>query len=150
MKTGIYFGMFECEIKGPIVVYGAQSVNADDVIRLADEIKRNRYHLARGWERHRDKFERVARAVCNNAGVSMEELTSKGRRRVVADARHMVSSIIRELHPSFTFAAIGYFLGYRDHSTVISSIQKHEELVVVDPDYRDTHTKTLAWLRSEA
>lgn len=150
MKTGIYFGAAECEIQGPIVVYGAQSVNADDVIRLASIIIDHR--RGREWkiESFREKIlDSVLDAVERVVGVDRSEIFAKTRRRLPTQARHMVVSAFRDMSRSTSATSIGRSLG-RDHSTILHSLRVHQDYMVTDPAYKRAYGEVMEWLKSEA
>ena len=68
--------------------------------------------------------ERILSAVSKKYGVSVDDIKSKKRTDSIASARHTSAYIIRKL-TDLSLAEIGKILG-RDHSTVMSSIDKIE------------------------
>lgn len=80
-----------------------------------------REHVARSW------------------GVSVEELNSKRRTKEITLPRQIAMYLIRELL-GLPLVDIGRAFGGRDHSTVIHSVQKIEELLVTDESLRERVT----------
>ncbi len=70
------------------------------------------------------KVERILSAVSKKYGVSVEDIKSKKKTDSVANARHTSIYIIRQL-TDLSLKEIGKIFG-RDHSTIISSINKIE------------------------
>lgn len=70
------------------------------------------------------KIERILSAVSKKYGVSVEDIKSKKKTDSVANARHTSIYIIRQL-TDLSLKEIGKIFG-RDHSTIISSINKIE------------------------
>jgi len=68
-------------------------------------------------------------------GVSVEALASKRRTKDITVPRQVAMYLIRELL-DLPLVEIGRHFGGRDHSTVIHSIQKVEDQLAQDPDFR--------------
>lgn len=69
--------------------------------------------------------EKILSVTANYYGVKVEDIKSKKRNESVADARHIAVYIIRKL-TELPFKKIGEIVGGRDHSTIMSSIDKVE------------------------
>jgi chromosomal replication initiator protein len=81
------------------------------------------------------KLEDICRAVARQFGTSAGDLRSRKRARVWALPRQCAMFLARELTPG-SLEQIGRFFGGRDHSTVIHSCQRFENLLEQDPDLR--------------
>jgi len=68
-------------------------------------------------------------------GVSVEALASKRRTKDITIPRQVAMYLIRDLL-DLPLVEIGRHFGGRDHSTVIHSIQKVEDQLAQDPDFR--------------
>lgn len=68
-------------------------------------------------------------------------LTKSGRKdAAVSDMRHMVRHWLRKSAPGLTLAEIARCTGWCDHSSVISSLKRHSDLMATDPRYRVQYT----------
>lgn len=65
----------------------------------------------------------ILEAVAIYYHLPVQELSSRTRRKPVADARHVAMYLLR-IDISLHLKKIGFLLGGRDHSTVIHGIQK--------------------------
>ncbi|UCC71724.1 MAG: chromosomal replication initiator protein DnaA [Gemmatimonadota bacterium] len=79
--------------------------------------------------------EGIEATVAEAFGVSIAELHSKKRQRRVTDPRQ-VAMYLQRLLLELPYTQIGRRFGGRDHSTVIHSIQKVEEQLAKDPEFR--------------
>lgn len=70
-------------------------------------------------------------------------VNSKSRKRDMVDARHMVARLLKDT--GTTLSQIGLLLGGRDHTTVLNSLQVHEDLYETSSIYRNhyEHLKQL-------
>jgi len=78
--------------------------------------------------------ERIQEAVAKAWGIQSTTLSSKRRTKDLTVPRQVAMYLIRELL-NLPLVQIGNLFGGRDHSTVIHSIRKVEETVVVDPSF---------------
>ena len=78
-------------------------------------------------------IERILTAVSKSYGVSAENMKSKKKTDNIASARHVAIYIIKQL-TDLTLKEIGSIFG-RDHSTVISSIEKVEKNIKTVNNY---------------
>lgn len=69
------------------------------------------------------EVEKIMSVVANYYGVSVGQIVGKSRVFRIATARHMVAYILKKR--GLTYVAIGGILN-RDHSTIISSVDKVE------------------------
>lgn len=74
------------------------------------------------------KSEDIIDAVCETYCVSNEDIKGKSRKRDVVEARHVISWVLVK-KMGMTLSEVGRtFLGGRDHTTVISSINRYSNL----------------------
>ena len=90
-----------------------------------DQIKENKNQLS---------ISTVRKAVCEYYNLSKQQITSANRTKNIANARHIAMYLCRKLLDA-PFKEIGDEFGKRDHSTVMSSCEKVEELIKTDPIY---------------
>ena len=75
----------------------------------------------------------IASIVAESFDVSPNQLKGKQRKRNILVPRQVAMSLIREL-TSLSLKDIGSFFSGRDHSTVLNSIDRIEELKNKEPD----------------
>lgn len=79
----------------------------------------------------------VVTAVCQVYAISQATLVSSFRYGNLADARHTICHILRNEF-SYPLKRIAIEL-QRDHTTVISSVRRADDLLTVDPDFRQKY-----------
>ena len=81
--------------------------------------------------------EKIIKVACEVLGVEYHAFVGKGRRKEVCEARHIVSYIlVKKLY--MTLERVGSeYLGKRDHTTVINSIRKFNNLYDTEEDFRN-------------
>lgn len=79
-------------------------------------------------------FDTIANIVSIQFGVSVDLLLGRERHEEVVVARHAMVYLCRLACPYATIASIGALFG-RDHSTIVHSTRRCEELREVDPVY---------------
>jgi len=83
-----------------------------------------------------DFFEISFGVVRECFGIDKSVLQSKTRKRTVVDARAMISAKAKEIFDKeISLAKIGFFLGNKNHATVLNGIKKHYNLCLKDKDY---------------
>lgn len=83
------------------------------------------------------KSERVVELVCETYDVTTEQLRHKRRERNIVEARHVLSWVLVK-KMGMTLSEVGKtFLGGRDHTTIINSLQRFSNLYDTEPDFRD-------------
>lgn len=82
--------------------------------------------------------EKIKETVAAHFQIDPELLTSSSRKQNVAVTRHFAIFFTKEL-TDFSLSKIGKIFGGRDHSTVINSIQKAEDLIKTNVSYRNAH-----------
>lgn len=79
--------------------------------------------------------------------VSVEDIISKSRQNKIVTPRFTAMYLIRKL-TDLTTTDIGKLFGDRDHSTVVNAINKVEEDLVNDPDFKEYIEELMIELRS--
>lgn len=78
--------------------------------------------------------EKIMKTVCNYYGLNKAQITSNIRTKNIATARHIAIYLSRKLLDE-PYDKIGEKFGGRDHSTIISSCRKVEDLIKRDQIY---------------
>lgn len=78
----------------------------------------------------------IQQAVADDFGIGLDDLTAPCKRSHFVRPRQIAIYLTRELTP-FGSKNIGRCFGYRDHTTVIYSIQKVKEMMTFDAGLRD-------------
>ena len=86
--------------------------------------------------------DKIIRAVCSEFGISLSDIRSRSRSVKYTVPRHTASYLIRT-KTNMSYPAIGKLFN-RDHSSVISSVEKAEAMLSSDPDYKERVDKILA------
>ena len=79
----------------------------------------------------------IIQAVASYYSVSLTDMKGKGRRRAITTPRHVAMYLAKVLTGA-SYPTLGEAFGGRDHSTVISAVQKIEALVA-DPTSEISH-----------
>lgn len=88
----------------------------------------------------------IIRMVADNYKLSLSDLKGKKRSKNVAFARQVAMFVIREV-TEYSTTEIGVEFGGRDHTTVMHSCQKIEQMVKFDPSFDAEIQKLLASAR---
>ncbi len=75
----------------------------------------------------------IQKETAKQYGITTSDLTSKSRKQHIMHARHTAIFLSKEL-TNHSLSSIGEYFGKRDHSTVINSCKKFEELIGDKPD----------------
>ena len=86
----------------------------------------------------------IINAVCQVFPVTPEDITGPRRRRNEAEARHCAAHFMWDLRMSN--AEVGRHLGGRDHTAIIGSRQRFNDLYATDKKYRAMADKVAAIL----
>ncbi len=81
--------------------------------------------------------EEIQRRVCRYFGISQTQMLSKSRVRKIVQPRQ-IGIFLAKQHTNLTLTEIGMKFGGRDHTTVLSSIQKVEQLMIDDMSIRNS------------
>lgn len=90
----------------------------------------------------------IIKTVCDVYGLTVEETLDSNRRGNKVDARHQMRYILRK-YTKLTSKRIIQLTGATDHSTIYNSIERHEDLVFSDKDYKDKYDKVMNILSGE-
>ncbi len=82
--------------------------------------------------------ETILSAVAEYYGLDVEALVGKQRMRQTANARQVAIYLIRSLCTSLSFEEIGKYIGNRDHTTILYSVQQVEKKMKTDSHYAET------------
>jgi chromosomal replication initiation ATPase DnaA len=88
----------------------------------------------------------IIRAVTVGLGVYRSQLTGKCRKSAFVDARYILYRIVRDNHPTTSYDTIGKFFK-RDHSHVINSLKRFNDLMFSDPAFRAKYNLVLSRLK---
>lgn len=77
----------------------------------------------------------IAKAVCKESDIELDELTSSKRDANLADARKIFYHLSGRKLYKFTRKRLGAYTG-RDQSTVTCAMQRCEDLLDIDPKFR--------------
>lgn len=82
------------------------------------------------------RSENIVELVCDMYGVTDEQLKHKTRERRVVEARHVLSWVLVK-KMGLTLSEVGKtFLGGRDHTTVINSIERFNNIYDTEDEFR--------------
>ncbi len=95
---------------------------------LRDLVKDRRVHLT---------IEEIQRIVCEYLGIDENTVRAKKRTKEAVRARQIAMYFCKKL-TDHSLKTIGLHFGGRDHSTVIHSINKVNDYLETDPQYRST------------
>lgn len=76
----------------------------------------------------------IKEVVANYYGLTVKQIDSKNRTRIIVNARHISMYLVRK-HLDMSYSQIGNEFGGRDHSTVISACDKIESFLKKDSSY---------------
>jgi chromosomal replication initiator protein len=71
--------------------------------------------------------------------ISLDELKGHSRKRKIVDIRRMAMHFLKTIFPTITLKKIGYYFSNMDHSTVIYSLKKFQDLIETEKDYLDQY-----------
>jgi len=79
-------------------------------------------------------IDKVIIEISKHSGLSVKEIKSKSRVREIVEWRHIACYICRE-NGYGTFSKIGQVLGGKDHSTILSAVNKVSDLLQTNDKY---------------
>ena len=79
----------------------------------------------------------VIKAVAEAFEVTVEALTGRTQRRRIFEARAACAYVLRQCYPSMGLVEIGFWLGRRDHTTIMNQLDRVEEHIQEDPGYAE-------------
>ncbi len=77
----------------------------------------------------------IIQTICSSYGIAVEDVTSKSRGKQINFVRNVCIYVLREKN-QLSYTKIGSYFSNRDHSTIMDSYKKMEELVAKDEDLR--------------
>jgi len=89
----------------------------------------------------------ILNKVSDLYNISVEDIISKSRQSKIVTPRFVAMYLTRKLI-DMTVADIGKQFGDRDHSTVVNAINKVEQDIVNDPDFKEQIEELIAELKS--
>jgi chromosomal replication initiator protein len=79
--------------------------------------------------------EQILKIVGQECGLTKEQIISRSRKREFVESRHISAYVIKR-KTRYSLAKIGEGLGGRDHTTIMNSVRKFEDLFETDPVFR--------------
>lgn len=79
---------------------------------------------------------RVQEIVAAHFGITREGLLCSSRKAYLVLPRHVAAYLTRKMFPQYSLVAIGAYLGRRDHSVIVNSINRVESMLDGDPDFQ--------------
>ncbi len=79
-------------------------------------------------------FERIVKGVCEHYSYTLGDLRSESKTKELALARQVAMYLMKKL-TSKSLQEIGYFLGRKDHSTVLHGLNKIKNWIASSPDF---------------
>jgi chromosomal replication initiator protein len=84
---------------------------------------------------YRPSIEKIQEAVSSHYGLTVAKLTSGSREQKVAQPRQIAMFLCREIAAE-TFQSIAEKFNKKDHTTVISAVDRAKELIETDPEFK--------------
>ena len=84
---------------------------------------------------YKPSIERIQEAVSAHYGLTVAKLTSPSREQKIALPRQVAMYLCRELAKE-TFQSIAEKFNKKDHTTVISAVERAKELLQTDPEVK--------------
>tara|TARA_B100000963_G_C22402771_1_gene569605 strand:+ start:157 stop:630 length:474 start_codon:yes stop_codon:yes gene_type:complete len=81
----------------------------------------------------------IANSVCDEVGISLDELKSKDRHAKITEARKIFAHLGRRLY-MYTHRRLGEYMN-RDHSTMVVAINRCEDFIETDQQFRDLYER---------
>ncbi len=111
------------------------SINFADNDRITMEVATKAFHNHTNRERDTLSVDSIKDTVANYYGLTVKQIDSKNRTRIIVNARHISMYLIRK-HLDISFSKIGEEIGGRDHSTVVSAYDKIQNLLKKESSYQ--------------
>ena len=83
----------------------------------------------------------IARTVCTQFNIEGDEFRSRLRTSQLSDARKVFYYLCRIKLFTYTCRGLGEYMGGRDHSTVTVAVQRCEELIDIDPEFKELYKR---------
>ena len=88
------------------------------------------------WLWQPQNMNEIVVTFCNHYGAEIINIRGKSRRREYTEPRFMAMALIREKLPEISLNRIAEYFDDRNHSTIISAIQTHKQLIETSDYYR--------------
>lgn len=111
------------------------SINFADNDRITMEVATKAFHNHTKRESDIISVDSIKDTVATYYGLTVRQIDSKNRTRIIVNARHIVMYLIRK-HLDISYSKIGDEIGGRDHSTVVSAVDKIENLLKKESSYQ--------------
>lgn len=111
------------------------SINFADNDRITMEVATRAFHNHTNRERDTLSVDSIKDTVATYYGLTVKQIDSKNRTRIIVNARHIAMYLIRK-HLDISFSKIGDEIGGRDHSTVVSAYDKIQKLLKNESSYQ--------------
>ncbi len=95
---------------------------------------------------YRPPIEKIQEAVSSHFGLTVAKLTSGSREQKIAQPRQIAMYLCREIAEE-TFQSIAEKFNKKDHTTVISAVERAKELIQTDPEVKGAVAKLRAELQ---
>ena len=83
----------------------------------------------------------IARQVCATCKVDYNDFIGRPKTNPLSDARKIFYHLCRVRLYTFTCKKLGEYTGGRDHSTVTMAVQKCNDFLDIDPDFKELYVK---------
>jgi len=85
---------------------------------------------------HGKLAQRIIRRIADDCGMSAAGLTGQCRRRRIVEARWIAMRILRVRFRA-SLSEVGAWLGGRDHGTVFNGLKRLQEIMDLEPEFRE-------------
>jgi chromosomal replication initiator protein len=117
----------------------AALLEVSEALTIVDADRAKAY-LTERWETNRPSIALIAAIVAKENQLTVKQLKSASRSRSLVTARNQAVYLARVLTGS-SLDAIGEFFGKRDHTTILHSYRRIEELIQTDAITKETIAK---------
>lgn len=93
-------------------------------------------NLARQLERTKEAVDTIIKIVAQEHDLSPEDLLGPSRKRAIVLARHIAAHFLF-IHTELSYRGIALSLGKNDHTSAIHAVKHIEELMEIDPDFKE-------------
>jgi len=122
------------ELEGAFVSVMAHAAvtHADNMVELAAELTGKII----GEKSNNLTIQSIRQTVCEYFNISVEELSSRTRKRQIVQARQIAMYLCRNLLSNFSLSIIGAEIGGKDHATVLHSCNIVSDLMATDRSFK--------------
>lgn len=76
-----------------------------------------------------DDFDAIIKVVSDTLNVPVSRIKSGSRKQEIVDARHIIAGLTQKYFPAYYTSRQGRKLGGRDHSTILNSRKRYNDLI---------------------